>query len=128
MGGIREADAFEKHVRVIVSITHVTGKSEVTPGSVSLVEASCLGEHARLRPDGPRLLFGIVSQHTNRTTRPSDEIEEDVDSRRLARTVRPEKTEHFSILNAEVEIVDGAEGTVLLRQGLCFDGGHAGEL
>jgi hypothetical protein len=54
------------------------------------------------------------------------QIEGNVDRRRLAGAVRPEKAEQFTTLDMAVDIINGVEGTVLLRQGQCVDRSPAG--
>jgi len=122
--GVLETDPFEKRVRVVGSLLGVDGELEVFAGGQAVVHVEPLREDAGAFPDRDAVCPGVASEHPNRPRVRPDEIEEDVDRRRLARAVRAEKAEYLALVDFEVDAAERPHVAEGLLDAVEFDGGH----
>ena len=86
------------------------------PTGESAIHVVSLGKDAGSLTNRHRLLVGVVAQHADLAVGRADEIEQHVDRRRLARAVGAEKAVDFTLLDGEIEVLDGGDRLVVGEQ------------
>jgi len=89
-----------------------------------VVHVVALRQHASALPDRFRFLAHVVTQDARRAVRRPDEVEQDVDRRRLSGPVRAEEAVYLALLDGEIDPFEGRHLTELFTYALKFDGSH----
>jgi len=121
---VGQANGVEEGVGVVVGAFRLDGPLQILPTQKRVVEAVALGEDAGALADVGGAGLRVEAEHLDGPARRPDEIEQDVDGRRLARAVRAEEAEDLAALDGQIEVVHGRLVAEALGQARRLDGRH----
>jgi hypothetical protein len=83
-------------------------------GSVPFVESGCFGKYTEVLADRSWISFRVMAKDGYPARGPTDEIEEDIDYRGFAGSVRAEEAEHLTVFDLEADVTESLCGSELL--------------
>ena len=92
--------------------------------SQPVVDVVGVWQHAGSTADLDALRLCVVSKDSHGSLRRSHKVKQDVDRRRFTRPVGAEKPENLTLLDREVEIVDGDDIAKAFREPVDLDRRH----